>query len=200
MRARRGVTLAELIIGLPLGLLIAGMIFQLFVYMGRVYDSAVIHSGADQQLSRIADVLQEKLNTTAIEGVGIGTDRKTLAIQSIRSITSSGHKRWNNGLTVFYYDEAAQTLYQHSATLEFFGIVPNDKIPQKLQPADVDRLATSASQGKVLATNVVKFEIVGDLTHPTLGLEIGVETKNRRGKIEKVYTQTHHTFMSSLDV
>lgn len=197
-RADRGLTLAELLISLPIGLLVTGLILWLLVYAGRVYDSALRDSGARQRLEGIARQLEGTLDRTSSEGIHLSDDGKIIAVQPIGGVTATGDREWSETIAVYRYDSSVRRLYYGQVRLADLGTTPAQNLPQSLTPAQV--LQAGATVTRVLANDVEQFVVSRQAGVPTMGVEITVVQESRLGKRDRAQLRTSFRLWSALDV
>lgn len=197
-RCHQGLTIAELLVSMPVGFLILGLITGLMIYTGRLYDSALRDAGARQQLGLICLELESVLNRTSSEGLHIDAAGEVVTVQTITGVTATANPEWSDSLLVYRYDAAQQCLYQGRVRLTDLGVTPQENIPQCLSPDQIAQAGAAASQA--LACNVTQFTVARTIGTPALRLEVGVEQQSRLGKTEKTSTRTSFRLWSSADV
>ncbi len=136
MKKNRGITLPELLISLPLGLLLGLLLLWLLVYTGRVYQRSLNISHQARQFSSFDRHLHQAFQETRSDGVVRSSDGRTLIVRKLSGVDPQGRPVWSSEALIVQH-EGDQLTVGHSQVTE--PVVPStrpDTVSWQLSPVE----------------------------------------------------------------
>ena len=201
-RAKRGLTLPEIMVSLFLFGLLTSMLLSILTVQRTQAHSNEARMSARKSIQLLFHDLNRNFEKTSAAGIEVSPDSTIFSIQTIERVSANGTRSWSPFLQVYRFQASDRTLLMGKVEVSEISLMHQPTLPAAITTAklqDAVAYLNSQERFKVMARDIENLAV--DLpSSQTVRVRISAQVPSGKYKAERIESERVFFFSSSADL